>query len=397
MSDRSEAAASDLASSVLPTPAGPSMRMGLSSFTARYTTVARRRSQTYSWPTSFSLTSSMVSNKMLPFAEINALLNISLEIPGASIRPLPVLSLGPDNVLVVLAANAGPGLRSSDLVAVGAAAHLGRDAPDVLPVAVGRLDVHAVVHAVAQDLLRRADGKVARVTGRTQVAHHVLGHLLQLVVVGLDGRVGLALVEAFAHPGLRVLPNLAPVLRAPAILEEPDDGLYGRVGRLRDAHALGVDAHRFGDVGVLLGGRGLVIGPYPGKADAVVQPEVDVVVGADGVLERVQDAEQTGGERLGRRVLRPDHTLHRLVVLRVVGRLAQVLLGQPDRRQGYRGSGEMLHTPDVTFGGVGHRVEARVRHVLGRLRHAEHRVVDRQRRYGRPVETDPLVRRIRRG
>src|SRR5215210_9180007 len=73
------------------------------------------------------------------------------------------------------------------------AAHLGGDAPDVLPVAVARLDVHAVVHAVAQDLLRSLDREVARVARRAQVAHHVLGHLLQLVVVGLDGRVGLAL------------------------------------------------------------------------------------------------------------------------------------------------------------------------------------------------------------
>src|SRR5918994_1247948 len=362
MSDRSAAAASDFASSVLPTPAGPSTRTGLSSFTARYTTVARRRSQTYSCSASFSLTSSMLSNKMLPFAEINTFLNISFQKTGADVGPLPVLSMGLNNVLVVLAADAGPGLRAALLVTVGAAAHLGRDAPDVLPVAVGRLDVHAVVHAVAQDLLGRADREVAWVARRAEVAHHVLGHLLQLVVVGLDGGAGLALVVALAHPGLRVLPDLAPVLRAPAVLDEPDDGLYGRVGCLRDAHALGVDAHRLGDVGVLLGGRGLVVGPHPRKADAVVEAVVDVVVGADGVRERVQDAEQPGRERLGRRVLRPDHTLHRLVVLRVVGRLAQVLLGQPDRRQGYRRRREVLHAPHVALRSVGHRVEAGVRH-----------------------------------
>src|SRR5918994_3383129 len=130
MSDRSAAAASDFASSVLPTPAGPTTRTGLSNFTARYTTVARRRSQTYSCSASFSLTSSMLSNKMLPFAEINTFLNISFQKTGADVGPRPVLSMGLNNVLVVLAAHAGSGLRAALLVTVGAAAPLAGDAPD---------------------------------------------------------------------------------------------------------------------------------------------------------------------------------------------------------------------------------------------------------------------------
>src|SRR5919112_3490781 len=141
-----------------------------------------------------------------------------------------------------------PGTRPLARGLLRPATHLRGDTPDVLPVAVARLDGHAVVHAVAQDLFRPIDRQVARVARRAQVAHHVLGHLLQLVVVGLDGRVGLALVVALAHPGLRVLADLTPALRAAAIFDEPDDGLDSRVSRLRNAHALGVHAHGFGDV-----------------------------------------------------------------------------------------------------------------------------------------------------
>ena len=67
--------------------------------------------------------------------------------------------------------------------------------------------------------------------------------VVELVNLATDGKfpggnyyggAGLALVVALAHPGLRILPDLAPVLRAPAVLDEPDDGLYGRVGPLAD-------------------------------------------------------------------------------------------------------------------------------------------------------------------
>src|ERR671921_3023130 len=199
-----------------------------------------------------------------------------------------------------------PGTRPLARGLLRPATHLGGDAPDVLPVAVARLDGHAVVHAVAQNLLRPLDREVARVARRAQVAHHVLGHLLQLVVVGLDRAGRLALVVALAHPRLRVLSDLTPVLGAAAVLDEPDDGLYGRVGGLRDAHTLGVDAHRLGDVRVLLGRR-LIVRPNSRETDAVVQAVVDVVVGADRVRERVQNSQERRTERLRCDVLRPDH------------------------------------------------------------------------------------------
>src|SRR3712207_612142 len=123
-----------------------------------------------------------------------------------------------------LAADAGR--LPASLVAVEAAPHRRGRPPDVLAVAVGGLAFHRVVHAVAQDLLGPLDGEVARVPRRADVRHHVLGHLLQLFVVALDGAGGLALVEALAHPRLRVLRDMPPVLGDAAVLGEPYDGVY---------------------------------------------------------------------------------------------------------------------------------------------------------------------------
>src|SRR5829696_9786921 len=74
--------------------------------------------------------------------------------------------------------------------------------PDVLPVAVARLTHHGVVGAVAQDLPRRLYGELARVPRRAQVLHHVLGHRLQLVVVGLE--IGRPLLVELAPAYLRL-------------------------------------------------------------------------------------------------------------------------------------------------------------------------------------------------
>src|SRR5215210_9551629 len=56
-------------------------------------------------------------------------------------------------------------------------------APDVLPVAVGRLAAHGVVYAVPDDLLGSLDGEVARDPRRPAVLHYVLGHRLERFVV----------------------------------------------------------------------------------------------------------------------------------------------------------------------------------------------------------------------
>ncbi len=55
---------------------------------------------------------------------------------------------------------------------------------------------------------------------------------------------------------------------------------------------------------------------------------------------------------------------------------------------------EMLNSSGVSLRSVGQGVEARVGNVLRRLGHAQHRVVDGERRRHRPVESDPLVRSL---
>src|SRR5919112_1653348 len=255
------------------------------------------------------------------------------------------------------------------------AAHVRVHTPDVLPVAIARLADHRIVDAVAQDLLGRLKGEVARVTWRAQVLHHVLGHRLKLLIVALNLGWPILVELAPAHLRLHVVGvHLPEIIGDAAVPGEP----YHRVYRL-------------------VRGRRLVERPDPGDADAVVQAVVDVVVGAHRVRERVQDPEKGAGECLGRYVLRPNHAFHRLVVVRVVGRVAQVPLYHLDGLQCQRRAREVLHPAHVRLGGVRYRVEPRKGDELRGLRHTQKRVVNRQRCREGPVGADPLVRSLRGG
>src|SRR5215208_5534564 len=165
-------------------------------------------------------------------------------------------------------------------------AHARISAPDVLPISVGRLAYHRVVGAVAQELPRRLMGDVARVPRRAYVLHYVLGHRVELFVVGLDHRRPVLVERALAHLRLRVVGvHLPEVIGDAAVPGEPYHRVYGLVRGLYRAQAPRVLAHRRGDVRVPLWGRRLVVRPHPGEADAVVQAVVDVVVGAHRVRE----------------------------------------------------------------------------------------------------------------
>lgn len=125
-------------------------------------------------------------------------------------------------------------------------------------------------------------------------SEHVVGHRLQLGVVGADLG-GTSLVPADPDARLLIGGYLGEVLEDAAGAGQPGDGVQGAVGG-GHRQAAGVLTHRRGDVGVLLGRGGLVVLPHPGQPDAVVQAVVDVVVGAHRVRQRVQDAEEPAGE-----------------------------------------------------------------------------------------------------
>src|SRR5215207_7252572 len=111
-------------------------------------------------------------------------------------------------------------------------------APDVLPVAVGRLADHGVVDAVAQDILSRLDGEVAWVPRRTDVLHYVLGHRLELFVVALDLGWPVLVERALAHLRLGVVGvHLREVIRDTAVPAEPYHRLYPLVRGLRRVQA----------------------------------------------------------------------------------------------------------------------------------------------------------------
>src|SRR5215210_498439 len=157
-------------------------------------------------------------------------------------------------------------------------------APDVLPVAVGRLADHGIVDAVAQDLLGRLDGEVARVPRSTDVFHYVLGHRLELFVVALDLGRPVLVKRALAHLRLGVVGvHPGEIIRDAAVLGEPYHRVYPPVRGLRRVQAPRVLAHRSRDIRVPSRRRRLVERHYPGEADAVVKTVVDVVVGAHGV------------------------------------------------------------------------------------------------------------------
>src|SRR5919107_3019418 len=222
-------------------------------------------------------------------------------------------------------------------------------APDALPVAVGGLADHGIVDAVAQDLLGRLDGEVARVPWSTDIFHYVLGHRLEFRVVALD--LGWPILVEFAptHLRLRVAwVHPGEIVRDAAVLGEPYHRVYTLVRGLGRVQAPRVLAHRSRDVRVPSSRRRLVIRHYPGEADAVVQTVVDVVVGAHRVRDRVHDPQKGAREGLRGDVLRPAHGLHRVVVVRVVGRLAQVRLHHLDGLEPERRAREVLDSPYVS-------------------------------------------------
>src|SRR5215210_4758106 len=159
-------------------------------------------------------------------------------------------------------------------------------APYALPVAVGRLADHGIVDAVAQDLLGRLDGEVARVPWSTDVLHYVLGHRLELRVVALDLGWPVLVERAPTHLRLGVVRvHPGEIIRDAAVLGEPYHRVYSLVRGLRRVQAPRVLAHRSRDVRVPSGRRRLVERHYPGEADAVVQTVVDVIVGAHRVRD----------------------------------------------------------------------------------------------------------------
>src|SRR3954465_6230747 len=130
MSSVSSAAASALASSVLPTPAGPSTRIGLPILVARKTTGAMRRAQNVRCSVSRDWTSSIPSNTRSGFHE-----------------------------------RAGGQLALADARDRRADAAVGRPAVQRR----AQLRVHGVEGAVAQDLLARLERDHARVGRRADV------------------------------------------------------------------------------------------------------------------------------------------------------------------------------------------------------------------------------------
>src|ERR687894_1219230 len=320
MSSVPAAPATALASSVFPTPAGPSIRMGLFSRVARKTTVASFLSETYLCLVSRSPTSSMLSNKKSPSQ------NLVVCVSGSGRVPAPACCSRRCAALLLrchVCWRVRGFFVSLCLVEMGRAAHSWRHAPDGLAEAVASLANHGIVDAVAQDLLRCLDGEVTRVPRRTQVFHHVLGHRLELLIVTFDPGRPLLVELARAHLRLRVPRiHLGKVLGDAAVPGEPYHRVYRLIGGLDRAQAPSVLTHRRSDIRVLLWRCRLIVRPHTGDADAVVQAVVDVVVGAHRVRERVQDPEKGAGEGLRGYVLRPTHSLHRIVVVWVVGSLA---------------------------------------------------------------------------